>query len=210
MYVFWLRLGTTAVSFLWWVNKTWWLGQEYVKGMVGWYIVWWPWRCCFSASSPHIRFIISDDLNPSIANIFWTSISYLEPQRTIYYKLMFGETTIFYIKIWNHPIKTSIYKWLFGVPGLYFLLISSSEKQMHHALSHEMDTPASWDSPVNQDIVSYPKKKGRSLMSHLENGKEVVHRFRTPWMGNLSLPFTWFLISGCLSGWSKKTTLFQR
>ena len=40
----------------------------------------------------------------------------LEPQTTIY-KWMFGETTIFYIKIWNHPIKTTIYKWLFGVPG---------------------------------------------------------------------------------------------
>ena len=25
---------------------------------------------------------------------------------------MFGETTIFYIKIWNHPIETTIYKWL--------------------------------------------------------------------------------------------------
>ena len=32
---------------------------------------------------------------------------------------MFGETTIFYIKIWNHPIETTIYKWLFGVPGKY-------------------------------------------------------------------------------------------
>ena len=31
----------------------------------------------------------------------------------------FGETTIFYIKIWNHPIETSIYKWLFWVPGSY-------------------------------------------------------------------------------------------
>ena len=41
---------------------------------------------------------------------------YLEPQTTIY-KWMFGETTIFYIKIWNHPVETSIYKWLFGVPG---------------------------------------------------------------------------------------------
>ena len=30
---------------------------------------------------------------------------------------MFGETTIFYIKIWNHPIETTIYEWLFGVPG---------------------------------------------------------------------------------------------
>ena len=36
---------------------------------------------------------------------------------------MFGETTIFYIKIWNHPIETSMYryKWLFGVPGVYII-----------------------------------------------------------------------------------------
>ena len=25
---------------------------------------------------------------------------------------MFGETTIFYIKVWNHPVETTIYKWL--------------------------------------------------------------------------------------------------
>ena len=36
---------------------------------------------------------------------------------------MFGET-IFYIKIWNHPIETTIYKWLFGVPGGSMLLLS--------------------------------------------------------------------------------------
>ena len=30
---------------------------------------------------------------------------------------MFGETTIFYIKIWNHPIETIVYKSFFGVPG---------------------------------------------------------------------------------------------
>ena len=30
---------------------------------------------------------------------------------------MFGETTIFHVKIWNHPIETTSYKWLFGVPG---------------------------------------------------------------------------------------------
>ena len=41
---------------------------------------------------------------------------YLEPQTTIY-KWMFGETTISYIKIWNHPIETTICKWLLQVPG---------------------------------------------------------------------------------------------
>ena len=34
-----------------------------------------------------------------------------------FFEWMFGETTIFYIKIWNHPTETSIYKWLFRVPG---------------------------------------------------------------------------------------------
>ena len=38
---------------------------------------------------------------------------YLEPQGQPFINgWMFGETTIFYIKIWNHPIETSVYKWL--------------------------------------------------------------------------------------------------
>ena len=32
---------------------------------------------------------------------------------------MFGETTISYIEIWNHPIETTIYKQMFQVPGKY-------------------------------------------------------------------------------------------
>ena len=43
----------------------------------------------------------------------------LETQTTIKKKWMFGETTISYVKIGNHPIETTIYKWLFGVPGVY-------------------------------------------------------------------------------------------
>ena len=31
---------------------------------------------------------------------------------------MFGETTIFYVKIWNHPTERTIKKWLFRVPGM--------------------------------------------------------------------------------------------
>ena len=34
---------------------------------------------------------------------------------------MFGETTIFHVKIWNHPIEITIYIWLFGVPGFHFI-----------------------------------------------------------------------------------------
>ena len=35
--------------------------------------------------------------------------------------------SFFYIKIWNHPIGTTIYKWLFGVPGVNVIPI-------HHRL----------------------------------------------------------------------------
>ena len=42
----------------------------------------------------------------------------LEPQTTID-EWMFGETSIFYIKIWNHPIETTIKKWMFRVPGIH-------------------------------------------------------------------------------------------
>ena len=42
--------------------------------------------------------------------------NFLEPQTTSL-KWTFSETTVSYIKIWNHPIETTIYKWLFGVPG---------------------------------------------------------------------------------------------
>ena len=37
-----------------------------------------------------------------------------------FFTWMFGETTIFYVKIWNHPTETTMKKgWLFRVPGHY-------------------------------------------------------------------------------------------
>ena len=48
------------------------------------------------------------------------------PRPTIY-KWMFGETSIFYIKIWNHPIKTSVYKLLFGVTGWLIVTIAAMD-----------------------------------------------------------------------------------
>ena len=32
---------------------------------------------------------------------------------------MFGETTISQVKVWNHPTETTIFKWMFRVPGCY-------------------------------------------------------------------------------------------
>ena len=48
-------------------------------------------------------------------------VIYLELQTTSFL-WMFGETTIFHVKIWNHPIETTIYKWMFGVPGNSYTL----------------------------------------------------------------------------------------
>ena len=43
-------------------------------------------------------------------------LSNLEPETTVF-KLMFGETTFFYAKIWDHPTETRIKKLLSRVPG---------------------------------------------------------------------------------------------
>ena len=43
---------------------------------------------------------------------------YLELQTTSL-KWMFGETTVFYVTIWSHPVETTINNWLFRVPGIY-------------------------------------------------------------------------------------------
>ncbi len=39
---------------------------------------------------------------------------YLVPETTSF-KWMFGETTIFHVEIWNHPIETTNKRWLFRV-----------------------------------------------------------------------------------------------
>ena len=43
---------------------------------------------------------------------------YLKLQTTIF-SWMFGETAIFHVKTWNHPTETTIYTWLFRVPGIH-------------------------------------------------------------------------------------------
>ena len=30
-----------------------------------------------------------------------------------------GETTVFHVLIQSHPIETTVYKWMFEVPGIY-------------------------------------------------------------------------------------------
>ena len=63
---------------------------------------------------------------------------------------MFGETTIFYIKIWNHPIETSIYKWLFGVPGCP----SNNTLHMFRHRSDRWDQRLLWKGQWPRSVVS--------------------------------------------------------
>ena len=69
----------------------------------------------------HERKKLPCDIHPmgffaTLVDVFSLKHITLEPQTTIK-KWTFGETTISYVKIGNHPIETAIYKWLFGVPG---------------------------------------------------------------------------------------------
>ena len=54
-----------------------------------------------------------------------------------------GETTISYVKIWNHPIETTIKTWLFRVPvpGTYcisFVRLNAHGSQAMNLLSAEL------------------------------------------------------------------------
>ena len=59
----------------------------------------------------------------------------MEPQTTSL-NWMFGETTIFYVMIWNHPIETTISKWMFQVAGytiytnLYLVILEYLSQQI--------------------------------------------------------------------------------
>jgi len=46
---------------------------------------------------------------------------------TLIFKWMFGETTISQVKVWNHPIETTVYKWLFRVPGESMTMTSNGQ-----------------------------------------------------------------------------------
>ena len=64
-----------------------------------------------------VRKILPEKLDPKCVS--------LEPQPFINGCLVKQQfSSIFYIKIWKHPIETTIYKWLFGVPGKHILGIN--------------------------------------------------------------------------------------
>ena len=63
-------------------------------------------------------------------NGYYISISLVPQSPPVFLWMeMVIETTISYVKIGNHPIETTIYKWLFGVPEGYLF---SSQFLSHH------------------------------------------------------------------------------
>ena len=77
---------------------------------------------------------------------------------------MFGETTIFYIKTWNHSTETSIYKKLFRVPGM--VNVGRYNRPMHPptAGTAESTSEAAPDTlpalPALPEAVETPQKVG--------------------------------------------------
>ena len=60
---------------------------------------------------------------------------------------MFGETTIFYIKIWNHPTETTNKKWLFRVPGRHHITSNIDHTMPRFKTSDVADEETEFGSP---------------------------------------------------------------
>ena len=77
---------------------------------------------------------------------------------------MFGETTISYVKIGNHPIETTIYIWLFGVPGKdWFHSEWTLRIYFRWSLSPKF---CLWD--LNNKNLSTKAGSGSNMMTHYE------------------------------------------
>ena len=75
------------------------------------------WKHSYPKRSIHERDEFRDAFRMNRCGMMWCFLHMgLEPQTTIY-KWMFGETTISQVKIWNHPLETTIKIRLFRVPG---------------------------------------------------------------------------------------------
>ena len=59
---------------------------------------------------------------------------------------MFGETTIFYVQVWNHPTETTILKWMFRVPGVCDFFFISPETAAKFGPLHKMQE--SYNTPL--------------------------------------------------------------
>ena len=49
-----------------------------------------------------------------------------------------GETTISYVKNWNHPIETTTNKWMFEVPGIHQIYLSAYKQSIYIYQSMQM------------------------------------------------------------------------
>ena len=121
---------------------------------------------------------------------------------------MFGETTISYVKIGNHPIETTIYKQMFQVPGIYIYIIIYPRCQGIVGC-----TPIPTYPGVGKSLKKSPISRGylwvfsspRTLREHNKyHGYTYVR-------GIYTLPCPLKVVS-CISepstGWKKKMTLY--
>ena len=80
---------------------------------------------------------------------------------------MFGETTIFYKKIWNHPIEATIYKWLFRVPGCGCIFL---KKRVTTKLVREASFASKMPCHKHRSCCIFVLMMLNGHCSYLENG----------------------------------------
>ena len=104
---------------------------------------------------------------------------------------MFGETPISYVKIWNHPIETTIYKWLaLGIQVLIYLLKALFSDRCGVCMC------AGWVPSTNCHVqfvrVRFGLQSNRSLKHKNVGGGNSNLFYFHPYLGNISNLFNIF------------------
>ena len=101
---------------------------------------------------------------------------------------MFGETTISYVKIRNHPIETTIYKWLFGVPGS----LANTANPTKGSSKGQVLARAPYNEPFG-GVAKVPQKKN-SPQKRLTLTKTNMASWKIPIRNISSNDFKWWIL----------------
>ena len=117
----------------WWLATIWLWYYHLLKSPLGWYLK--------NNSTPSPIFtghIVTYAWNPKqpVTSLRW----------------MFGQTTISHLKIWNRPIETTIYKWMFQVQIYIYMYIPRKSKPTKTLPLGRIGNPESMDQPEDQPL----------------------------------------------------------
>ncbi len=80
-----------------------------------------------------------------------------------------GETTVFHVLIQSHPIETTVYKWMFEVPGIYL-------RGQNHVQNSSCLMLFGWNILTWRILkIKKPSREGRLMPGTLENHELKWH-----------------------------------